>query len=83
MPDASPTNPIADRACVDTLFPFFKVVALSVAKPIYLHKLTPAQISLVERLAGAEGQVAMDRLECGFREHRARRYDLIARTIPK
>lgn len=39
------------------------MVALPVAKPIKLYKLTPAQIALVDRLAAAEGRVAMDHLE--------------------
>lgn len=40
-----------------------ETVALSVAKPIKLYKLTPAQIALVDRLAAAEGRLAMDSLE--------------------
>lgn len=33
------------------------------AKPIMIHKLTPAQIALVDRLAASENGVTMDELE--------------------
>ncbi|MGC4026570.1 MAG: hypothetical protein QM744_16370 [Mesorhizobium sp.] len=33
------------------------------ARPIYLYKLTPVQIALVDRLVAAEGRIAMERLE--------------------